>query len=292
MNTNNVLLVVGNGFDLCMGMKTGYKEFLKSGFFEIGYEKYRLNEGLFTYLDKKNELENWIDVEAELGRFCTEYLYKFPSSNYKKIDKELHREYQSLCYCLNQYLKQESQKACHVTRDNSALQLIEDIYQHTGMPVNIITFNYTNTLEKLKEFNICNHIGEVFYVHGSLNDDGTVFGVEDSVQLRKEHQFLYKSASNYKKANEFAKRLYSADTIFFFGYSLGTSDHSYFEDFFRMQTNYGCSPKEIILYYHEDQARYDLIWQLRELTNKKYNKLEMYNKITYLRSNAYHSYYI
>lgn len=74
--------------------------------------------------------------------------------------------------------------------------------------------------------------GNLLHIHGSLapNDD-IVFGVEDSAKLPKEHVFLYKAHSPHLKVQEFSDWLNSAERIIFYGYSLGDTDHQYFEKF-------------------------------------------------------------
>ena len=71
-----LVLVIGNGFDLDLGLPTSYKDFLESSYFrshlntEIVTMKYDkdLKEGnnLFRYLREKYVSQNWIDIEKEL----------------------------------------------------------------------------------------------------------------------------------------------------------------------------------------------------------------------------------
>lgn len=65
--TNSVpkrLLILGNGFDLCLGRDTRYSDFVNSRFWPDN-----LKSELFGYLEKKANLERWFDLESELARY-------------------------------------------------------------------------------------------------------------------------------------------------------------------------------------------------------------------------------
>lgn len=59
------LLIVGNGFDLSMGFKTSYGDFMKSSYFPN-----KETSTLCSYLHNQYE-ENmgWIDIENELSKY-------------------------------------------------------------------------------------------------------------------------------------------------------------------------------------------------------------------------------
>ena len=95
-----------------------------------------------------------------------------------------------------------------------------------------MSFNYTSFIEKVIikiNYNSTDFI--IKQIHGSLKDN-IVFGVQDSMELQREHVFLYKSYNKCQDVRELPQILDNADKIIFFGYSLGETDHSYFDDFF------------------------------------------------------------
>ena len=57
------IAIIGNGFDLNLGLKTSYTNFVNGNEF-----KSLLNTDNFLadYLSNKHDLQNWIDVENEL----------------------------------------------------------------------------------------------------------------------------------------------------------------------------------------------------------------------------------
>ena len=67
------ILVLGNGFDLDLGLKTRYSDFAGSD----EWRKYSSKEGnLFKYLDVKKEIERWFDLESELFSYANPKVYR------------------------------------------------------------------------------------------------------------------------------------------------------------------------------------------------------------------------
>ena len=64
---NDVLLILGNGFDLNLGLKTSYADFIKDTF-DINKE---CEDDLCNYMVEvfKEGDKNWIDIENELKEY-------------------------------------------------------------------------------------------------------------------------------------------------------------------------------------------------------------------------------
>ena len=60
------VLVIGNGFDLSLGLKTSYKDFIQSNYFSLLVKN---NNSLALYLNEKQEINNWVDIEKELTEY-------------------------------------------------------------------------------------------------------------------------------------------------------------------------------------------------------------------------------
>lgn len=104
------LLIVGNGFDLSMGFKTSYGDFMKSSYFP-----HEETSSLCSYLHKQYE-ENmgWIDIENELSEYSRILTTK--KLNAKKINTildidSLREEYDELKSSLKCYLQEETKRA-------------------------------------------------------------------------------------------------------------------------------------------------------------------------------------
>lgn len=272
------LLIVGNGFDLSMGFKTSYGDFMKSSYFP-----HEETSSLCSYLHKQYE-ENmgWIDIENELSEYSRILTTK--KLNAKKFNTildidSLREEYDELKSSLKFYLQEATKRAFGPSPDNPAKRVIDQLPADSK----IISFNYTSIIERMTRDRFCTSKGNLLHIHGSLASyDDIVFGVEDSAKLSKEHVFLYKAHSRHLKVQEFSDWLNSAERIIFYGYSLGDTDRQYFENFFRKLCSSDNTYTELIFYYY-GQASYDnLIWQLQVLTNHKLTQLQIQNKIEFI----------
>ena len=271
------LLIVGNGFDLFIGFKTSYGDFMKSSYFP-----HEETSNLCSYLHKQYE-ENmgWIDIENELSEYSrmltTKKLNAQKYNTILDIDS-LREEYDELKSSLKCYLQEETKRAFDPSPDNPAKRVIDQLPAESK----IISFNYTSIIERMTRDRFCASKGNLLHIHGSLAPyDDIVFGVEDSAKLSKEHVFLYKAHSPHLKVQEFSDWLNSAERIIFYGYSLGDTDRQYFEKFFRKLCSDDRTYTELVFYYY-DQSSYDnLIWQLQMLTNHKLTQLQILNKIEF-----------
>ena len=272
------LLIVGNGFDLSIGFKTSYGDFMKSSYFP-----HEETSNLCSYLHKQYE-ENmgWIDIENELSEYSRMLTTK--KLNAKKYNTildigSLREEYDELKSSLKCYLQEETKRAFGPSPDNPAKRVIDQLPAGSK----IISFNYTSIIERLTWDKFKDSKGNLLHIHGSLAPyDDIVFGVEDFAKLSKEHVFLYKAYSPHLKVQEFSDWLNSAERIIFYGYSLGDTDRQYFEKFFRKLCSGDSSFTELVFYYY-GQASYDnLIWQLQMLTNHKLTQLQIQNKIEFI----------
>lgn len=272
------LLIVGNGFDLSMGFKTSYGDFMKSSYFP-----HEETSSLCSYLHNQYE-ENmgWIDIENELSKY-SQLLSRFeltPKTGKIELGAESFREeYEELKTSQKFYLQEETKRAFGPSPETPAKRVIDQLPAGSK----IISFNYTSIIERMTRDWFCALKSNLLHIHGSLapNDD-IVFGVEDSAKLPKEHVFLYKAHSRHLKVQEFSDWLNSAERIIFYGYSLGDTDHQYFEKFFRKLCSDDRTYTELVFYYY-DQSSYDnLIWQLQMLTNHKLTQLQILNKIEFI----------
>ncbi|MBL1009562.1 MAG: bacteriophage abortive infection AbiH family protein [Escherichia coli] len=271
------LLIVGNGFDLSMGFKTSYGDFLRSSVFP------KYDSTLCSYLRKQfQENMGWIDIENELSEFSN-VISSMKQDAKKKHDKweydNFRKEYDDLKSSLKKYLQEETKGQFILKKDNSAVSVID----HLPAGSKIISFNYTSIIERMTRDRFGVSKGNLLHIHGSLAPyDDIVFGVEDSAKLSKEHVFLYKAHSQSLKAREFSYWLNSAERIIFYGYSLGDTDRQYFEKFFQKLCSENSSNVDLVFYYYGQSSYDNLIWQLQMLTKHKLTQLLTYNQIEFI----------
>lgn len=279
--TCDTMLVIGNGFDLTFGLKTSYTDFMK--WFNRNYS---FRSYLKEFLNAKLNMQRWIDIENELI-YYSKYLYNKNQSVSTRKDNErkagrLRQEYKDLCKELCKYLIEEEKRI-----DNLKINLKNSLKNHpvtdilkiiNREPVFVINFNYTDLISYLTHDSVVSH-----HIHGTLKDkENIVFGVQDSADLDKRHSFLYKSHNRVLNVNHLNERFEDAKHILFYGYSLGQTDHSYFEDFFREQSTKGCERKKFDFFYYGQEGYDDLFWQLRTLTGNRITQFKQFNDVEFI----------
>lgn len=268
----DTMLVIGNGFDLSLGLKTSYGDFM-SNIGDYVYSKF--NYKIIRYLIEKVQKENWIDIENELKNYAN-------ICGYDDVYYIFKNDYKLLCSLLCSYLSDVIEESKDKELKANP-KLINALNQTESNGLFILNFNYTDTVHTLFDneptFPVIKH-----HIHGSLADGkDIVFGVEDGYKLKKEHSFLYKSHNRVLNVNHLNERFEDAKHILFYGYSLGQTDHSYFEDFFREQSIKGCERKKFDFFYYDETAYDDLFWQLRTLTNNRIAQFRQFNDVNFIK---------
>lgn len=257
----NDVFVIGNGFDLSLGLPTSYFDFIGS----TNFLKHLDGSELFCYIHEKAHLQRWIDVESELAVFS-----KKTNESSKFLE-----EYRSLCNSLSEYIGSIDLAA--INRNSPAYNLLREFYSPSGSY--IANFNYTGAVQYiLKELG---HVDEnirnsVHHVHGECQDGNIIFGVDDRARINPDHVFLYKSTLNHTGGRSFKQALKSARRIFFFGHSLGESDHMYFNDLFYDLRLRDVSA-ELHFFCYGESGRLELHKQLHKLTSSEVAELKAKN---------------
>lgn len=64
-DNKSTLLIVGNGFDLNLGLKTSYANFIESEQFA----KICNSNNFAKYLKNQNSIQRWVDIENEIPQY-------------------------------------------------------------------------------------------------------------------------------------------------------------------------------------------------------------------------------
>lgn len=229
---NNNIFVIGNGFDLDLGMKTKYSDFAQSSYWPISDSP--VNQGpLYHYLyEYKENLENiekinWFDLEKAL------LVYATANERFTYEDKEVEQDqqcFQKLESQFSEYLKVVQSKLSHKDLNTVSVNVLNSI-RGNGYFKYIYSFNYTDFTALSKHY--VNYVPEnIVNIHGSLADDSIILGINDKVKVPKPYRFLFKSRSKFYSSNNLMEDLLNADECVFFGMSFGSIDSIYFENFF------------------------------------------------------------
>ncbi len=265
---SEVSVLIGNGFDIGLGLDTRYSDFLQRYLnpnFPVRTDAIRAMKD-----DIRNQIRNegvsWADAEIAFG--------KLEFSNYP------HKEggVGALAECegdftgaLKSYLLDEDARFFipherqNDTTHKFCVQLQNLLESEIAFPsyvktlnVEFFNFNYTSTLDKLlsgdmaafvqadaKENKRSINLVGVHHIHGSLSKDNIIFGVDDDTQISdqnvadasKQVGYLVKSeldsALQVNELASFIKRISNSNVIVLFGLSYGRSDASIWQSVFR-----------------------------------------------------------
>lgn len=256
----NVTFLLGNGFDLQLGMATGYKSFLE------WYVEMPSNDpdiAQFREFLKDEKGEWWSDAEVAMGN----YLGNFSDSNISIYFKNIrdfklrlyeYLEYENLRYHIIDEEKVETEfKKFILHSDEDVMLRKSNLHlganrKHNHLYVNFITFNYTNALDlildvvqkqnKILETNNSyeSRVGKVYHVHGTL-DSSLIMGVDNFAQLdttnildqEKLQRTLIKPIVNDELGRDehtnAIKLIQSSNYLVFYGLSFGITDMTWWE---------------------------------------------------------------
>ncbi|MDN3657429.1 AbiH family protein [Ferruginibacter paludis] len=266
------VVIIGNGFDLSLGLKTSYGDFIKSTQFQQLLDN---KNSIAEKLHQRYNEANWIDIENQLKKISV--------SLKKDEDKDIKPEFTLLCDALMSYLGTIDYP--QINMSSNAVKFLEHVVIDECI---ILDYNYTSATEIiLKKIGITN--GEISSwlkkVHGSLAAKNIIFGIEDSAKIRKRDVFLKKSSNNFYNAFALEKLMNASRDLHIFGHSLGESDHSYFKSFFVERTKRTNLAKGTIYLHHFGSNALDsLNSEIDQMTGNKMNLFKRYSPIELIDS--------
>lgn len=259
-----ILHLIGNGFDRNIGLKTGYEDFYKYYTQVVKSDDpiiQKLKNNISDYLENKILSKvDWSDLEIALGKY---------TKDINNVD-ELQKIYIDLNLNLHNYIKMQEESIDNkgattlmqhlVTPfkklrpvDQNSLRPFYEKWKSASWYVNIVTFNYTRTLEvKLTYKGSTQHalnrtpynnqclLQSIKHIHGTI-DDAILVGVNDKSQIANEQfkksqtalDLLVKPQSNRVIGSEIdstcVNKIKEANLICLFGLSLGDSDKYWWE---------------------------------------------------------------
>lgn len=286
----NILFIIGNGFDLNIGLKTGYRDFYKF------YAEQKLSDtDLIIKLKKsiKSNVETWSDLELSLGRYISQLhtLSDFDAMYFdikEKLSKYLGMEQEKFDYSnldsrmlFHNFLNPEKELS---QRDQNELESWGNrVGRSQTTAVHVLTFNYTKTLEnivgdKASSLEIGKKRGQqaflkgIEHVHGYV-DKRLVLGVNDVGQIENEKlkksqeviEAMVKPIHNQRLGHTrdevCMKMISDANLICIFGSSIGYSDQMWWE---KIGEKLGDTCRLIIFHKVDDMNEEHEILGLRE----------------------------
>jgi hypothetical protein len=252
----NILFILGNGFDINLGMATRYSDFYKY------YISQSSKSDIIAQLKNSitANLKNWSDLELALGEYTenisslndfdeifddigdnlSEYLqHQEDSFDYDKID--LKKVFSHLSNPESFLLK----------ADEESVKEFRDNWSNYQWNTSIFTFNYTCIIEKLLgdgQLNLLigTHkqapiiLNKIEHIHGYLNNR-MIIGVNDISQVKNVEfhtkqdilEAIIKSKCNQVQKHNidklFKSEILSSNLICIFGSSIGDTDKIWWE---------------------------------------------------------------
>lgn len=238
------VLIIGNGFDLGLGLQTQYKHFVNSEYWPLKERPLErmLEDNLFNYIwkfteDNRDNLGEvkWIDLEELFLNYALKKSQEEVTPYFKEIanyDREIlyiiKEAFKS--YILNVVTHQITKRCASPININS--EIIESII-HNDTFTKVYSFNYTGT-DSIIEF-LYGGRHNVSHLHGVVYTmtDQIILGINDDVKVPKEYWFLKKSHQDGFRSHDMNDDLFQSNEIIFYGLSFGPADFVYFKRFLK-----------------------------------------------------------
>lgn len=284
MNRPNKTLILGNGFDLDLGLPTTYDKFAASQFWPLKNEDYFYSPLAQTLLEAKDR-ERWFDIEDILFRYARERALTDEdraSRIFGSVERDM-EVFHRICDALCIYIRViQSRKP--IIKESLAARVLNAISAN-GTFNKVLSFNYTDLDD------ICNRVGckslPYKHVHGSAEKGAIILGVSDEHKLQQGYDCLYKSQSIHYKSSGVRTALKESSEVVFFGHSLGLQDIAYFSDFIIGSSNTAQSSEERrrITFFTKDVSSQELLMlNIRALNTTSFGRFRDLNDIVFIRT--------
>lgn len=269
------LLIIGNGFDLNLGLPTTYRNFVESLIFKKMYVK-RMQEkhakgktqpSLIDYLYGKKFYERWYDIEQAL----LEYVSRKPDGSFVNNVEEDKKDYELVCNALVEYfgsiLKTLISNVIDEFRELPACQLLKAFYSSRNI---VYTFNYTPIDEVLETISTIKVHGEIemdTIAKGKINKSHIILGIEtnDLSTIAPDYTFLLKSNNAAFRSSQIALDLLYAKNVIIFGHSLNQMDFGYFDGYFKLLASNTDKDRRLTIITKDEKSRVSLFDNIRRM---------------------------
>lgn len=276
----DILIIVGNGFDLANNFKTSYKDFVQNKLFTTLVPK----NALAKHIQDIVQIQKWVDLEMELANYSNTLWEQYKHHIPKSINVLFEKEFNEIRDALFHYILEVQQASI----SNPSLEhLIQDWLNELceDKRAYILCFNYNMVDYRFfsKDTAYQQHFvgGNPNQVHGIASPNKgnrIVLGVDKTNIQCKEHSFIIKEYNENTNDNGYFESIGSVSKIIIFGCSLGNTDYRYFKPLFT-----DVSGKTFNIYCHGENE-YRTIKQNIQSYSNDYMSLIQKNKIHFFDS--------
>lgn len=272
----DVTLIIGNGFDLDLGLKSSYKDFAVSKEWKDlmhRYESFLMNEteqkkSLLWQINSASTASQWFDIEEEIHKFVKDH----PDLTEEDI-RHIKSEFEGIKKALYKYIKGCTSEFQVEGREvsNWLLFTLKDYDCHCN--VEIFSFNYTDPDDLFKS----NIVIGANHIHGSIKDNDIVLGcdIQEDEKVNRDLSFMYKY-NMLKKANHMVRYMINADEVIIFGHSINETDFCYFREYLKEASRSSQKTRSLTIFTLNEQSERDIKDNMR---NQGISVSDLYNNL-------------
>lgn len=296
MKTEKLIFILGNGFDIDLGLNTSYKSFVQSHYWPCKsrliskeeIEKYDGDECLNDVLHEDTNAKSWYDLEAILAEYATSGCGYRPnigvSDSLKQKAANDRAVYDKLVTSLSEYLTEIQNNPI---KDNSIAAIVLGVLIKSIFDVKIFSFNYTDLASFASKLNIKEKL-DITYMHGDLKK-GIILGIESNMDFCPPYRYMCKEYSHHYQSRFLSNALHEAKHIVIFGHSLSSIDYHYFKRFFAEQSRNDMAEadkKSITIFTYDEESAWNIRDQLRNMNDKRLDLLYSHNEFDIIRTDG------
>lgn len=284
----NITFMIGNGFDLRLGMNTRYTDM-----YAEYLRKEPENETVKEFKDilhkaAPNGYETWCDFEMAMAEHAKQFKseqeliicvrdFKKYMRNHLLTEQTLFREYlkrqKGIVPCIKEM--QESLHEFHKGQTPNVIHTIEALGEPELANYKFITFNYTTLLDEFvgyyNKYNQTERAEKPIHIHGELDND-VVLGIDNILQFgqlpyilskKGERAFvkpLFNSEFDKNRIIAAESAIEESDVICVYGMSLGSSDATWVNKIYEWLTR---DPNHHLICYRYLKQKFEM-WQRDE----------------------------
>lgn len=252
----DILLILGNGFDLDLGLNTKFRDFVDSDYWP--FKNRDENDGLGGFLNHRQKIDEWFDLESAMKEYCMSNGQ--PSYSEERLVKDKADD-KNLVEALKEYLS--AIDMTKISLQSKATELLKNCFASPLGPASIYTFNYTDLSLIVKTIDpeaACSPN----YVHGTLKSH-IILGFEHNTNIG-DLTFMCKVQRPGYASSGIVKAMNKAKYIIFFGHSFCQIDYNmYFKDFFIKMSKGKPKNKFIRIITKDESSRQSILSKLEGL---------------------------
>lgn len=282
------VLIIGNGFDMDLGLRTSYIDFYENS--EFSKNKDVVPGSLEAYLKGSDcNIIRWADLEESMARY---------------VKRQTGKIYESIVDTDNYFLN-ELKSSFYGFIIDRWIEIVNDLKSKPvkfGLAKKLIEYqNHNNYFEFIYSFNCSNYVDLELYSDGQIENlpgvdnihgmnNRFIFGITKEDCTREEYSFLVKENQNgypYDVVRRMKENLVNADEVVIFGHSMNRIDIGYFKDFLHQLFSPNILPRHLTFVTRGDKDVAQIKKNVEKYAGVEKNKLENNSFVSFILTEKY-----